>query len=87
MPTCVVALVVERRPDGCHLAVHHPRGSDNVGARFSLGQGNSAVNGQRRVVVDLAPRIEDAAMAMVGVLVETEVGHEDHLVTELMAQR
>ena len=39
---------------------------------------------QRGVVVDIAGGSEDSAVAMVGELVETQVGHHDDLVADLV---
>ena len=68
------------------LAVHHPRRGDDVGARLGLGHRDPGVELEGGVVVDLAPVVEDAAVAVVGVLVEAEVGDEHDRVAELVAQ-
>ena len=64
-----------------------PRRGDDVGAGVGLGHRDLGVALERGVVVDLAAVVEHAAVAVVGVLVEAEVGDEHQLVAELVAQR
>ena len=76
--------------DGGDLAVHHPGRGDDGRARVGLGDRHPPVQLDGRVVVDLAPRREDAAVAVVGVLVEAQVGDEHDVVAHLrdeVAQR
>ena len=80
------AVVVEGLADGHHGAVHHPGGGDDVGARRGLGQCDLAVELEGGVVVDLAVVGEQPAVAVRGVLVEAEVGHQHDLVAEGVAQ-
>ena len=65
------------------LAVHHPAQADHVGAGRRLGQGHLGVPDQRRVVVDGAAGGEHAAVAVVGELVEAQVGLHDERVAHL----
>ena len=78
---------VEGAADRADLAVHHPARRDDRGTGVGLGQGDASVEFERRVVVDRAVRTQHAAVPVAGVLIETEVGHQDELVTELVAQR
>ncbi len=77
---------VEGGPDRADLAVHHPRGRDEVGAGLGLGDGHLAVAQDRGVVVDPAVRIEDATVAVIRVLVKTAVGDEHELVADGVPQ-
>ncbi len=54
-------------------------GSDDVGARFGIGRCNSAEKLDRRIVVDVAGRIDDPAMAVDGVFATTQVDDDEHL--------
>ena len=71
--------VVERVADGADLAVHHPARPEHVGAGVGLRERHGDVADERRVVVDDARRrpVQHAAVAVVGELVEAEVGHDD----------
>ena len=68
------------------LAVHHPARRDDVGAGSGLGDGRLGVDVERGVVVDHAVLVEDAAVAVVGVLVDAQVGHQHDVVAEVGAQ-
>ena len=72
------------RPD---LAVHHARRRNQVRTGLGLGHGDLPVDLERAVVVDLAGLRQHAAVAVVRVLVQTEVGDEDRLVAQLAPQR
>ena len=74
---------VERLADDGDLAVHHPAGADHVDAGRGLRERHVGVRRQRLVVVDLAVGREQAAVAVVGELVEAEVGHHRELVAHL----
>jgi hypothetical protein len=74
---------VERGADRGDLAVHHPARRDDLAARAGLRDRGGGVALERRVVVDLAGVREQAAVAVVGVLVEAQVGHDDELVADL----
>ena len=82
----VVSRPVERGADGGDLAVHHPARCHDVGARIRLGHGDALVQLERGVVQHLARWAQHATVSMVGVLVETEVGHQHQLVTDGGAQ-
>ena len=70
------------------LAVHHAARPDQVRARLGLRDRDPPVALERRVVVDLAAvGVEHAAVAVVGVLVQAQVAHDDRVVAELVAQR
>ena len=81
-----MAIGVESGADRGDLAVHHPRRRDHVGARLGLRERDARVELDGGVVVDLSRRRQHAAVAMVGVLVETEVGHERELIAGLVTQ-
>ena len=70
------ALVVERAADGPHAAVHHVAGRDQVGAGPGVRDGDAAEQRQRRVVGDRAVVVEHAAVAVVGVLAEADIGRD-----------
>ena len=63
-----------------------PLGRHDVGSRRRLGQRDPPVQLDRRIVEDLTVGPEHAAVAVVGVLVEAEVGHQDELVPDGVAQ-
>ena len=72
-------MAVQGRTNRLDAAVHHIGWSDDVGSRLRVRQSDAAEQFQRRIVVDLAIRIENSAVAMVGVLAAAEVGHHKHL--------
>ena len=73
------AVAVQRATNRLDAAVHHIGWSDDVGSRIRVRQSDAAEQFQRRVVVDLALRIENPAVPMVGILAAAEVGHHEHL--------
>ena len=81
-----VAGGVECGADRADLTIHHPAGCDHAAARIGLGNGGLGVDLERAVVVDLAVRVEYAAVTMIGVLVDAQVGHEHDPIPELIAQ-
>ena len=68
------------------LAVHHPARAPDVGPGVGLGDGGPLRRAEGGVVVDLAVGVDDPAVAVVGVLVDAEVGDEHELVADLVAQ-
>ena len=74
---------VERGADHPHLAVHHPAGPDHVDAGSGVRARHLGVQLEGGVVVDPAGGVEDAAVAVVGELVEAEVAHHGDRVTDL----
>ncbi len=78
---------VERLADDRDLAVHHPRGGDDVGARACLRDGHRGIQLVGGVVVDPAAIVEHAAVAVVGELVEAGVGHHHEVVADRLAHR
>ena len=68
--------LVERPADRGHAAVHHVGGRDDVGAGPGVRQRDPREQRERRVVVDVAVA-DDAAVAVRGVLVEADVGHDE----------
>ena len=82
----VEAGVVERTADHADLAVHHPARRDHVRPRRRLGDRGIRIDLQRRIVVDHAMLVDDPAVAVVGVLVDTQVGHQHDGVAELGPQ-
>ncbi len=81
------ALAVERLADDGDLAVHHPGGGDDVGARAGLRDGHRGIQLIGGVVVDPAVIVEHAAVAVVGELVEAGVGHDHEVVADRVAHR
>ena len=77
---------VERGADGGDLAVHHPARRGDVGAGVGLRDRGAGVELEGGVVVDVAVGADDPAVAVVGVLVDAQVGDEHHLVAHLGAQ-
>src|SRR5699024_6923026 len=57
--------------------------AQQVGARSRLGQRHRAVGVERRVVVHAPAAVEDAAVAVVGELVQAQVGLHDDGVPDL----
>jgi hypothetical protein len=57
-----------------------------MSAGLGLGYRDLDVTHERGVVVDLTAIVQDPAVPVVGVLVEAEIGDEDHLVAEAVAQ-
>lgn len=55
-------------------------------ARLGLGQRHLGVADQGRVVVDPTIVGDDAAVAVIGVLVEAEVGHDHDVIAEAPSQ-
>ena len=80
-----VAVLVERGADGADLAVHHPARGDHVGPGLGLGQSHLLVQLDGGVVVDTPVGPDDPAVAVVGVLVETEIGDQHQLVAHGVA--
>ena len=64
------------------LPVHHPAGRHDVRPGVGLGHRGPGVEHDGGVVVDLAGGGQHAAVAVVGVLVEAAVGHDDDLVAD-----
>ena len=71
---------------GRDLPVHHPAGCRDVGTSVGLCDRGTLVQAQGCVVVDRSVRPEHAAVAVVRVLVDAQVGDEDHVVAHLLAQ-
>jgi porphobilinogen synthase len=67
-------------PDGSDLAVPHPARPDEVDPRRRLRDRPLPVDLEGAVVVDVAVGVEDAAVAVVGELVEAQVRHHGELV-------
>src|SRR5699024_6531431 len=81
-----VTFLVERVTDGGHLPVHHPGQSEQLGSCLGLGEGDGGVAGQGGVVVDPPGRVEHAAVAVVGELVQAQVGLHHELVAHVVVQ-
>jgi hypothetical protein len=77
--------LVERLPDRAHAAVHHVRGSHEVGAGGGVRQRRLHQLRDGHVVDDLLA-VEDAAVAVRGVLAEAHVG-DHHQVGHLALER
>ena len=77
---------VERGADDADLAVHHAAGRHHVCAGTGLGDGDLRVHLERRVVVDRAVPVEDAAVTVVGVLVDAQIGHHHHAIADRLVQ-
>ena len=76
-----VAGVVEGGADGGDLPIHHAARGDHVCAGLGLGNGDSPVEVERGVVVHLAGFVDHATVAVIGVFVDTQIGHDHHVVT------
>ena len=57
-----------------------------MGAGLGLGHRHVGVEVERGVVVDVAVVVEQPAVAVVGVLVEAQVGHDHDVVAQVAAQ-
>ena len=69
------------------LAVHHPARRDHVGAGRGLGDRDLRRSSSSVASLSTVPSArEQAAVAVVGVLVEAEVGDQHQLVAEVVAQ-
>ena len=87
---CVEAGRVEPRADRADHAVHHAARRDHVGPGLRVADALLREERQRRVVVDVelaAAVVQDAAMAVIGVLAEALVGDEQHVGAVGLAQR
>ena len=67
---------VEGRADRAHAPVHHVGGRDHVGAGPRVRDRLDGEQLEGRIVVHVAV-LHHAAVAVVGVFAETDVGHED----------
>ena len=78
-----MALLIERGADGTDASVHHVAGRDDVGASVGVHDRDAREDLQRRVVVDVHDPVpagdQDAAMAVVRVLIDADVGHDHEL--------
>ncbi len=72
------ARMVETGADGPDPAVHHVRGRDEVGAGARVRDGHRRERLEAGVVDHLAP-LDQAAVAVVGVLAEAHVGHDQQI--------
>ena len=79
--------LVEGAPDLPDLSVHHAGGRHQVGPGVGLNQRDPAVQGEGPVVVHRAVVGQDPAVAVVGVLVQAEVGDQHVVVPELAPHR
>jgi len=66
---------VQRAADRADAPVHHVARRDQIGARRGIRDRRAGEEGKRAVVVDLVP-VQDSAVAVVGVLAETDVRPE-----------
>jgi hypothetical protein len=69
------------------LAVHHPAQPEDVGSRRRLRQRHVGIPLEGGVVVDGPVRSEHSAVAVVGELVQAQVGHDDEVVTDRLDDR
>ena len=78
--TSVEAVLVERAADRADPAVHHVRRRDDVdaGLRRSVTR-RAREQFERRVVVDVARRVEHAAVAVIGVFAVAQIGDQQHV--------
>ena len=81
-----VPLRVERTTYRRDLSVHHPARRGDVGARRGLRDRRPGVQLEGGVVVHLAVGADDAAVPVIGVLVDAQVGDEHHLIADLTAK-
>ena len=82
----LVASIVQGSADRRHLAVHHPRRGGDGGPGICLGHGSSGVQFECGVIVHRPVPIQHATVAMVGVLVHAQVGHQNHVVAHLVTK-
>ena len=68
------------------MAIHHPRGSNDVRPSLSLGHRGAGVQFQGCVVVYVAVLIHDPAVAVVGVLIHTEVRNQYDLIAKVFPE-
>ena len=81
-----VAGGVEGGADRRDLPIHHPARRGDVGAGVGLRPRRPRVELEGGVVVDVTVGTDDAAVAVVGVLVDAQVGDQHHLVSDLGPQ-
>ena len=74
---------VERAPNDTDLAVHHAARTDHVDAGLRVGDAHLGVQVEGGVVVDATPRVKHPAVAVIGELIEAEVGHHDQRIADL----
>ena len=72
-------LLVERGANRADHAVDHAAGGDDVGARLAVRHGDAREDLERLVVEHVAVGVEEAAVAVVRVLAEAHVRHDDEL--------
>ena len=77
---------VQAVTDGRDLAVHHAAGPDDVGPRISLRHSQFHVAAVGGVIVHPAGGVEHPAVAVVGELVETGIGHQHGVLAEVLGQ-
>jgi hypothetical protein len=78
-----VAHRVQRGSDHPYLPVHHPGRTQQVRAGRSLGQCHLRVPDQRGIVVHGSACIQHTAVAVIGELVQAQVGHQHGGVADL----
>ena len=87
---CVNPAASSPLADRADHAVHHAARGDHVGPGLGVADALLREDRQRRVVVHVeraAAVVQDAAVAVVGVLAEALVGDEQHVRAERLAQR
>ena len=80
------AQFAERNDITVHIR-HEVTGIDLDSGQLRLRDRDAGVPVERRIVVDLAGPREDAAVPVVGVFVETVVGHEDERLASQLVER
>ena len=73
-----IPMVVQGSADGPHLTVHHRRRGHQIRSGLYLGQGCPGQQLQAGVVVHVTV-FHDAAVTVVGILAETNVGDDQHI--------
>ena len=81
-----MSVFVQRLSYGTHLTVHHPARCHHRRTGVDLGERGRGIELERGVVVHRTVVTQDATVSVTGVLVQTEVGHNHHLVTEGVTQ-
>ncbi len=76
--TWLKAVFVQRVADFGHPAVHHVRRGHHVGSGLGVGQGRAGQQVQGGVVIDDL-FFHHAAVAVIGVLAQADVGDHDQL--------
>lgn len=73
----VEACCIQCFADSLNITVHHIGGSNHVSTGLSVGYGNLSQQRQSFIVVDGAAVLQHAAMTMLGVFAQADVGNDN----------